>query len=308
MLISTAALNSLRVGFKNDFSAGFDSVSANDEWWKLVADETNSEDASEVYRVQDTLFRMREWLGPRTLNNLVEKSITLVNKEYELTYALKVTDVEDDKFGNMASGIKAMGRAARLWPNDLITLALSGAEAAVCYDGQFFFDTDHPCEDGTTQTNLHAGTSLTAANYITRRAAMMTRKGFDGKPLNVRASHIVVPPELEITAKRIVEADLAGYLQNAASTAVDSNVLRGTTKVMVIPELSALSTTSWYLADLSKPIKPFVMQFRVRPEAPTVLNRPNDQGVFEEGLIKVGTRARGAAGYGLWQLIDKCNA
>lgn len=308
MLISTATLNALRVGFKNDFTAGYQAVAERDEWYKLLANETTSEDASEVYRVQDSLFRLREWLGPRTVNNLLEKSITLVNKEFELTFGLKVTDVEDDKFGNLQNGMQAMGRAARLWPNDCLVAALTGAEAAVCYDGQFFFDNDHPITGGANQDNLHAGTALTAANYVTVRAAQMKRLGDDGQPLGLRPTHLIVPPDLEITAKRIVESEIAGSLQLVGATASDSNVLRGTTQVLVIPELTQLSATSWYLADLGKPIKPFVMQFRVRPEAPTILNRANDQGVFEDGIIKVGTRARGAAGYGLWQLIDKANA
>ncbi len=308
MLISTASLNALRVGIKNSWTAGYQGVSEGELWYKMLADETTSEDASEIYRLQTTLFRLREWLGPRVVENLTEKSVTLLNKEFEKTFGIKVTDVEDDKFGNMDNGLKNLGRAGRLWPNDCIYDAIVAGGATICYDGQFFFDTDHPCAVGAVQANLNTTTALTAANYTTVRTAMMKRRSDDGKPLQVRPSHLIVPPDLEITAKMIVEAEMVGYLRNTSSTATDSNVLKGTTQVMVIPELASDSTTTWYLADLLKPVKPFIMQFRVHPEVPTILNRPNDQGVFEEGLIKVGTRARGAGGYGLWQLIDKCTA
>lgn len=308
MLISTASLNALRVGIKNYWDQGFASVTESEQWHLLLADQTDSNDASEIYRVQDTLFRMREWLGARTIENLVEKSYTLPNKEFEKSFGLKVTDVEDDKFGNMAAGIRNLARAGRLWPNDMVYLAIAAGGTTVCHDGQFYFDTDHPCDDGTTQANLLTTTALTAANYVTTRTALLKRKGNDGKPLNLNGTHLIVPPDLEVTAKRIVEAELAGYLQLATSVAPDSNVLKGTAKILVIPELSANSTTSWYLADLSKPIKPFIMQLRVRPETPTIMNRPTDEGVFEQGLIKVGTRARGNGGYGMWQLITKCTA
>jgi phage major head subunit gpT-like protein len=58
----------------------------------------------------------------------------------------------------------------------------------------------------------------------------------------------------------------------------------------------------WYLADLSKPIKPFVYQVRRDYEFKSFTSL-DDRNVFERDEFEFGVSARAAVGVGLWQLI-----
>jgi phage major head subunit gpT-like protein len=57
----------------------------------------------------------------------------------------------------------------------------------------------------------------------------------------------------------------------------------------------------WMLVDNSKPIMPFLFQLRAAPEITARMNL-QDPAVFDRDVFTWGIRARGAAGYGFWQL------
>lgn len=57
----------------------------------------------------------------------------------------------------------------------------------------------------------------------------------------------------------------------------------------------------WVLIDDSRRIKPFVWQDRIRPEFQRIA-QPDDERVVMQDVYTYGVRARGAAGFGLWQL------
>ena len=59
-------------------------------------------------------------------------------------------------------------------------------------------------------------------------AKMKSLKGDGGKLLNIRPNVLLVPPSLEHTAKKLVEADIINGT---------SNVLKGTLKVMVSSQI-----------------------------------------------------------------------
>lgn len=61
------------------------------------------------------------------------------------------------------------------------------------------------------------------------------------------------------------------------------------------------SGTAWFLLDCSQPIKPLVFQERL-PYRLSSLDREQDENVFFKGEYIYGVRARGNAGFGLWQL------
>ena len=83
---------------------------------------------------------------------------------------------------------------------------------------------------------------------------MTAYTGEDGEPLGVNPRALIVcPPALEDTALEIVKAD-----RDAAGA---TNVRKGQAEVIVIPELANESTT-WYLADTSRPVKGLIFQLR----------------------------------------------
>lgn len=56
----------------------------------------------------------------------------------------------------------------------------------------------------------------------------------------------------------------------------------------------------WFLLDLSRALKPFVLQMRKRFVL-TQLNQPTDSNVFLDDKILFGTKGRMEVGFGLWQ-------
>lgn len=69
--------------------------------------------------------------------------------------------------------------------------------------------------------------TLDAASYAAARAAMMEFRRDNGKPLNVRPTHLVVPPSLEAAGLAVVKAD-----RDAAGAA---NVWAGTAELICTP-------------------------------------------------------------------------
>lgn len=312
MLIADSTLAGLRTNLVMRFKQSYEADLKDMLFYTMLAAEIPSTSTSNTYPALDVQPRLRQWVGARQLRNIKERSYVLTNVDYEGSFSISANDVADDNIAAYASSVQHLARSARLWPNDLVVAAMVGGAAAVCYDGQFFFDTDHPLEvqgaAATTQSNRNTGTALTAANYESVRNAMMIRKAADGEPMGVRPTHLIVPQGLEATAKRIVKAENVGYVANNSSTATDSNMNFGTAEIMVIPELDASSATTWYLADLSKGLKPFVFQLRKTPNNLVVRNSPTDDNMFETNTVQVGCHGRGAAGYGFWQYIDRCEA
>lgn len=72
-----------------------------------------------------------------------------------------------------------------------------------------------------------------------------------------------------------------------------------------VSNLVAGSEPALYLLDTSRPLKPLIFQRRINPIM-TAKDQPDDDHVFKNDEILYGIRARGAAGYGLWQSAYAC--
>ncbi|HSX60902.1 MAG TPA: Mu-like prophage major head subunit gpT family protein, partial [Tahibacter sp.] len=79
---------------------------------------------------------------------------SLKNKPFELTVGVPSTAIEDDTYGVYTPFVTEMGRAAGVHPDELVFAALKAGPTLKCYDGQYFFDTDHPVldENGVAQS------------------------------------------------------------------------------------------------------------------------------------------------------------
>ena len=88
---------------------------------------------------------------------------------------------------------------------------------------------------------------------------------------------------------------------NTAAASID-NVLQGWADVLVIPELAG-DPTRWYLADVSKPIKPLIYQSR-RPDQFVSRDNPQDPKVFDQKKYTYGVDNRKNVGVSLPFLIS----
>lgn len=151
MLVNSATLQALRVGFKTEFQGAFDAVPKMKD---RVAKTINSQTSGNTYGWLKGLTGLREWLGSRQIDNLSEAAYTLQNKHFEKTIAVNRNNIEDDNLGMYSDGFTMMGDGAARLPEELVWGLLKAGFTTNCWDGQFFFDTDHPVmlADGTMGT------------------------------------------------------------------------------------------------------------------------------------------------------------
>lgn len=297
MIINKANLAALFTGYKTVFNEAFAAAESD---WDKVATLVPSSTKQETYAWLGTSTRFREWIGERVIQNLKSHDYTIKNVSFENTVGVDRDDIEDDTYGVYRPLIAQLGQDAKTHPDTLVFGLLKAGFDTVCYDGQYFFDTDHPVIDETgveqSVSNVQDGDktpwflldtskavkplifqrrrdytfvamdndedeavfmrkqyrygvdarvnsgyglwqlafgskkALTAENYAAARAAMMSLKGDGGKPLNVRPTLLVVPPELEGAAREILLAE-----RNDMGA---TNVYRNTAELLVTPWLA----------------------------------------------------------------------
>ncbi|MFW5838255.1 MAG: Mu-like prophage major head subunit gpT family protein [Desulfovibrionaceae bacterium] len=160
MIINRANLSALFTGFKLVFNKAFQDAKSDFEKIAMVVPSSTSQ---EVYAWLGATTRFREWVGDRVIQNLKSHDFTIRNKPFEDTVAVKRAAIEDDQYGVYNPLVGQLGEDARTHPDELVFALLASGFDSACYDGQYFFDTDHPVlgEAGAVQSvsNMQAGAS-----------------------------------------------------------------------------------------------------------------------------------------------------
>lgn len=288
MLVNRQAIAAIYKSFSLIFA---EAMKAAQPVYTKIATEVPSSTRENVYPWLGKVPRLREWIGDRQIHNLAAHSWTIVNKDWEATIEVDRNDIEDDTLGVYTPIIQQLGEAAELHPDELIFELLLNGFNTRCYDGQYFFDTDHRDGEGPIQSNM--GTkALSVDSYAAARAQMMSITDEHGRPLGVIPNLLLVPPQLERTALEIVMAERDRYGA--------TNIYQGSAEVLVVPQLAA-NPTSWFLLDTKKPIRPLIFQRRKAPEF-VARDQLTDENVFMRKTFLYGVDSRDNAGYGLWQL------
>ncbi|MFH0299815.1 Mu-like prophage major head subunit gpT family protein [Bradyrhizobium sp. 31Argb] len=144
MIVNRQNLDNLRVGFKTTFQNQLQQTTT---MYQRIATVVPSTSKSETYGWLGKIPNVREWLGARVVQNLSEASYTLKNRSFELTIGVDREDIEDDNLGIYTPIFASFGESVAAWPDQLCWPLLVAGFATNCYDGQFFFDTDHPVLD-----------------------------------------------------------------------------------------------------------------------------------------------------------------
>ncbi|CAL4866725.1 hypothetical protein MMA231_00969 [Asticcacaulis sp. MM231] len=101
----------------------------------------------------------RKWIGEKRVKSLEEKAYQLVNDDYEMTIGIHKNKIRDDNLGLYGPMFQGWGQEAGALKDRLIFDALKNGHLNTCYDGQFFFDTDHVI-NGVTFANTDADTTV----------------------------------------------------------------------------------------------------------------------------------------------------
>jgi len=191
MNINPQTLRALYTSFSTAYQRGFDGTAP---LYQRVAQVVPSSTREQQYGWLNAIPGMREWIGDRVINNVSASDYTIKNKKYESTVSVNRDDIEDDNLGIYGALFEEMGRGAATLPDRLVWGLLKNGFATECYDGQYFFDTDHPVigANGAVQSVSNSGGGsgspwflldtnrvIKPVIYQKRREFAMTRKDRD---------------------------------------------------------------------------------------------------------------------------------
>jgi len=286
----------LEKGLRAELVAAYRAAPA---FWPKLALRVPSTAKQETYGWLGTAPALREWTDERIPKGLVDHAYTIVNKDWEASLSIDRNAFEDDQTGSLAMRVRDMGERAKRHPDELISKLIADAESSVCYDGQYFFDTDHAEGDSGSQSNdltydASAPTAPTAAEFAAAfRAARKALRDFKDDralPFNLALPGLVcmVPTSMETAAEEVLHGTV---LANS------TNVLAGAAELLVNPLLS--SADRFYLFVTGGAVKPFV--FQERRGITTAGLRADSEAGFHRKHWLFGVDARYNVGFGLWQ-------
>lgn len=161
-IVTPALLTALNTGFKKEFQDAFNEAESQ---YQRIATVVTSATAMETYGWLGQFPTFREWVGDRVLKNMAAHGYTIRNRKFESSISVPRDAIEDDSVGVYSPMFAEMGRAAKVHPDELVFELLKNGGTELCYDGQPFFDADHPVNsavDGSGEvvsvSNITTGT------------------------------------------------------------------------------------------------------------------------------------------------------
>lgn len=165
MDVNKAALAALNIGITTAFNTRLTGVETT---YGRIAMTVSSTTLHQGYPKLSELGPMREWIGERHIERLEADGFTITNRKFEKTIAVGVDDINDDQVGLFTPLAGDLGQTAAELPDDLVWEQLEKGFDTRHYDGQFFFDTDHPVmdKDGAERSVSNFGGGTGAAWYL----------------------------------------------------------------------------------------------------------------------------------------------
>jgi len=313
MIPNQSNLDAFFLGLDAKFWQGYQTAAVN---WDKIAMLVPSTSSATLQGWMQSLPSLRKWTGSRIVQAPVLNSYRITNDPYEETLAIDKFAFADDEHMLYGPAAQFLGAQAAKWPDYMLyaMLAVASGDGPTAFDGKAMFATDHPCDASNilgagTYANKFTTKALNADNFQSVRQSMMGFKGPNGQAMGIIPDLLVVPPELEMEARMIMNGSFIapGSLYGVAQVGSSSNILQGMCDILVIPELSAVSATSWYLLSTKGPIKPFIFQQRQAPQF-VYKNSPTDDDAFYKHQFVYGVEARGAVGVSLPFLACRATA
>jgi phage major head subunit gpT-like protein len=279
-------------------------------WLDAISNYFTSDQPEETYAMLGMPPVLREWIGGRQAKGFRDDAFKIINRHFEATINVLIKDMRRDKTGQIRARINEFVERSNSHFARLLSLLIINGASSVCYDGQYFFDTDHSEGDSGPQSNsitvdistlpatVHGTTTAPSPEELQQAilnsiTQMMTFVDDQGEPINENASEflIMLPVGLSMAAQSALTMARAA----AASTfAVENLKIRAA----VNPRL-----TSWtdkfttFRADGS--IKPLIRQEETKPQLK--VKDENSEYAFDNDAVQFGIDTWRNAGYGRWQ-------
>lgn len=278
-------------------------------WVDPLSNQFNSDQESETYKWLGTAPLMREWIGGRNAKGFRENGFTIRNKTFEATLEVMVDEIRRDKTGQVMARIQDLAARANDHDAKLLSALIVAGESGVCYDGQYFFDTDHSEGDSGSQSNdltYDAGTANkpTPAEMesaiLQATEAMFGFKDDQGEPINGSAREFLVMAPVNMLRATCGALGTSvvlegGQARNNLIQAVGS--LGGFIYRMAInPRLT--NNDRFYLFRTDGATKPFIRQVEEGLTISAIAEGSEEE--FRNNRHLYGLKKIGNVGYGLW--------
>ena len=295
MLVNQPNLTAVFLNLKTTFNKAFEAAPS---IWNEIAMLVPSSSKQNDYSWLSRFPKMREWIGEKYLKTLEAFKYVIANKDFEATVAVDRNDIEDDTLGIYGPMAQEAGFSAKQLPDEIVLELVNNGFTNLGFDGQFFFDADHPVGDPAVSVSNKGTAKLkfdtlanAQASFGVARTAIRNFKDDESRPLDLKPTILLVPPAFEDTATALINNE---RLEDGKP-----NPYKGSVKVVVSGRLT--SDTAWFLLVTNKPVKPFVYQERKKPVFVQQTTSDSDD-VFMKKEFKFGAEARGNGGYTFWQL------
>ena len=318
-----------QAGIKTEFNNAYIQALENAAW-KDVATEIPTVLPIQKYGWLGRGAVMKPYVDESDAQSIAEHDYTVADIIYKGKLDVQRKALEDEQYGLLMMRARDLGREPiRHW-NQLAFLGLAAGFTTTCYDGQYFFDTDHSEGDSGTQVNKTSN-SLSDSSLEAADAAMRDYVDDKGVPLEIVPDTLVVGPALarrawDLTQSQVVVHNAGDGTAGSGATAYTnfSNYFGGRYRVIVNPylrngtfwmadsagqpiQVTYTAKYNWFLLDTSREIKPIVIQNR--EDVPITLETDMDQPTAKiKELYQFTARGRYAQAYGLWQTAYGSNA
>ena len=219
--------------------------------------------------------------------------VTYTHKTFRRGFSISKEMYEDDQYNVMKKKPAALAKSARRTIEYYASAVLNGA-FSLSYlggDGEPLCSVGHPCAvgaGGASQSNASStSVALSEPNLRAAILAMRGQKDDKGMKIQIRPTHLIVPPALEHTAKVLLQTTL---IPGSANN--DVNTLKGELTLIVYDWLT--SETVWFLMDKNQAELNFF--WRVRPEFKQEENFDTDAALYK-------ARMRFSCGFSDWRGI-----
>lgn len=213
--VTPELVKALFVGFAKNFKEGLAKASSQ---YSKIATLVKSTTASNTYAWLGQMPGMSEWIGDRTLTAIQSHGYAIANKDWASGVEIKKTDIEDDNVGVYSPLIEELGRAAGEKPDELVFGALKAGFTTACYDGQYFFDTDHPVGANVDGTSPVSVSNITddGTNVTVEKAWYLLDCSRSLKPIIFQERKVATPAQItDLNDEKV-------FMKNTFTYGVDS--------------------------------------------------------------------------------------
>ena len=200
--------------------------------------------------------------GGLTVQEMIEKSVTVKPVSWDLTVSLSQNAIDDDQTGSLKRKVSSAGDNFQKHLNQLVFTVLNGGDGTTygkCYDTQDFFDSDHTDPGASYQTaqDNEFTLNLSSDNFETVWVAAQATRDDQGEFTEYIYDLLVCHP----TNKRVA-SNITQNVEEYDTANREKNPFAGEITYITTPEIDS---AAWFVIASGESVKPLVVAMRKQP-------------------------------------------